>query len=61
MRQAVRPSGGRGVCGAEGSAVRIIDTLTNTHFFLSRLNTNSHTLLIRCLVTYLLETHALNL
>lgn len=35
MRQAVRPSGGRGVCGAEGSAVRIIDTLTNTHFFIS--------------------------
>lgn len=60
MRQAVRPSGGRGVCGAEGSALRIIDTLTNIHF-LSCSNTNSHTLFIRCLVTYLLETHALNL
>ncbi len=32
-RQAVRPSGGRGVCGAEGSALRITQIHSQIHTF----------------------------
>lgn len=55
-RQAVRPSGDRGVCGAE----RVKDTLTNTLSILL-VDTETHVLLVDCIVIYLLETHALNL
>lgn len=59
----MRPSGGRRLCGAAEniwsfSEECVDQTQKSTFFYLAHGNTISQTVLIRSLITYLLETHA---